>query len=386
MEAVSFSGKENGGVRGRRKLPILRGGIRKNHADALELEAILTGDDEDYDELDLHDEELLRFTTDLFHDTLSRRSRRMSFLLGLFALLDFMSFLAPVLLRHPGNEAAESTKQYEDNVPPKYVYMYQRFLEDVADRFDEEHLRSILVWLEVHSDAIGITFSLLWFVHAFGRANRVRFWVLRRRDRKKLLNQDTTRKEEVEENPAITDWTGGAWGVYAIMVSIQLLLLPIGFYATSYHAFCAFFHGVSGIVDAPAHPTKEMAELNMVDDVVSKKFGQSLLYVVLHQAAEIAAHILKSKVMTKIGEHVSRLKHFLAKFLAKLAVPFALRHPLEFKRRVVKIFRVLSWTRYIYPLIVGLNKLKVSKRDIANASYGVHIFTPQSMFLCLPSL
>lgn len=335
-------------------------------AATLELEALVTREEH---EIDMQDEELLSSTIDIFRNRLSRRTKVFNIVLAVSALLDFISFLAPALIRTPEEDEEKGT--------PKYLYRY--FLDKVAERINEGPVRSTLSWFEAHSDMLGIVFSLLWFVHSFGRASRLRHWTLRDRDRKRLLKEESSSDvcDEIKQTintgvigsnaqscasvSTVIDWAGGAWDIYAKMIIIQLLLLPVGFYTMTYNAIRVFFYGVGGIIETPEHGAREMAKAALqeknflVDEVLSTKFQQSLLYVLFHQTTYFVSNHLKTKTKDEIAHQVNILKRFLMRF--------AIRHPLEFKRKLQKLLRVFRWVRYVMSImsIIGrMNKLKVS--------------------------
>ena len=325
--------------------------------DALELEAILTR--EDHEEEDAQDEELLRSTMDLFCNRLSGTNRMLNFVMGAAALLDFLSFISPFLLRREEEKQA-AAKNAAGTTQYLYSYLFSLMGEQIEERGP---MRTALAFLGDNSDIIGIIFAILWFLHSFGNAARVRNWVLRKRDQERLLVDEDSAEDDqrlkIIDNQhsrssssatAVIDWMGGAWGVYVIMILWQLLFLPIGFYTAAYQI-------ITGDAAEGIHRVPEcIGDHCVMVSIVTSKYQQSLLYVMCHQAAYYASQRVKEEAKEEYRQRFNRLKRFLLRF--------AIRHPVEFRRKLQKALRCLRWVRYILPLIGSLNKLKSNMLDL----------------------
>ena len=323
--------------------------------DALTIEAMITKESDQ----ELQDEELLRSTSDLFFTRLDSESRGLNMILAVAALLDFLSFLSPSLLRRDApEEESKGSTQY------LYSYLFLKVSEHIDDAGP---IRKTLHFFEKHGDSIGLVFSILWFLFAFGKARRTRDWVLRMRDRKKLFNNDCTNKTshdassspfkrfESEDSTVsaskLVNNMGGAHGIYLLMVSWQLLLLPVGFYTTVYQVIAgdAADYGIHKV-------PKCVGEECYMANVVTKKFRQSVLYVFVQQGTHFVSHRIKEEVKTEYLQRFAQLKRFLMRF--------AIRHPLEFRRKLRRGLQWIRWIRYLIPLVGGANKLRGNMLDL----------------------
>ena len=323
--------------------------------DALTIEAMMTKESDQ----ELQDEELLRSTSDLFYTRLDGESRGLNMILAVAALLDFLSFLSPSLLRtdNPDEKSKGSTQ-----------YLYSYLFSKVGEHIDDAGpIRTTLHFLEKHGDSIGLIFSVLWFLFAFGKARRTRDWVLRMRDKKSLLQEDNENKTDHDANSSslkrfdsensnvsssrLVENISSAHGIYLLMVTWQLLLLPVGFYTTVYQVI------TGDAADYGIHKVpKCVGEECYMANIVTTKFRQSALYVFVQQGTHFVSHRVKEEVKTTYLQRFAQLKRFLMRFV--------IRHPLEFRKKLRKGLQWIRWIRYLIPLIGGVNKLRGNILDL----------------------
>jgi hypothetical protein len=191
--------------------------------------------------------------------------------------------------------------------------------------------RHILYLLYDWAEAIGVLFSVLWFVDGFLKAQWKRNERILKIDKKRLLQGGRDLESEI----------GGAWGTYYRTIVIQLLFLPVSFFAFILE------HVFSGKDLIKAQTNKEA-------DFYSEYSTHCLLVALVQFAISVAQVV--------VGEHF----HAQRKTISWRLVRSAIRRPIRAYSRVRLVLRTLRLFKYAAPLM-GLtvkcleNSINVSK-------------------------
>ena len=332
-------------------------------AETLEVEAILTRNDDDDDDLALQDEELVGNSFDLFHSRPRAKDRSFNAILRFAALLDLLSHVAPTILCRPDDE-----KDEKDFI---YQYLKRFFVNRAAEQVTNRGvLQVFLTFCAEKRNELGLLFSLLWFTNSLSHASRIRSWVSTQRQKKELFSRnndgdgvgDLGNKSEKDGSGAnlgstatTIDRIGGPWGLYFIIIGFQILTLPIGFYKLIYNSIHV---EVGSILNAAGTFDNIKTQIISIagEDIISLKYQQSALYVGFTQLLYFASQRLKEEVMANLILKRKRLLRYLARF--------AIRHPVAFRTKVRTTLTCVRWAKYLLPILRDLEKLKDGVWDL----------------------
>jgi hypothetical protein len=194
---------------------------------------------------------------------------------------------------------------------------------------------------------IGIFFSILWFIHAFVKAQWTRDKKLLELDRKRLLQQNSL---------ATTEWKG-AWGAYHFSVVVQLLLLPVGFYLSIWYL-------LRHVLQLSKNNGEEEVDIVYVDEDGYTEIEQlftthstlSLLFALCSYAGVVMVRItgmtMKDNIRYVIFKAIKRLFRF------------GVFHPRKFSQRLRTVRTGMRWAKYLAPLVGACNKLLGNVKDL----------------------
>ena len=243
-----------------------------------------------------------------------------AFALGFMALADFCAAMAK---RHHH----------------RHHKMETRAVDDPASL-----LEWIVHWLCEHSTTLSIMFSLIWFIDAFIAAHRKCMEVARQHDKQSILDNDTSYDD-------VKEWWKGYQGVYFRSIAQQILLLPVGFFISSYNVLLRLFHPVTAResqVTILHHSTgsSTLDESEVFSTTSSISLGFAIIKHISISVARRTNHLVQLQTMEK-----SR------KLMYTLALR-GLRHPFRFNQRIRFFFSIVRWIQYLGPLFGTANKLK----------------------------
>lgn len=233
-----------------------------------------------------------------------------------------------------------------------------------------EHSRSnvhlllfrLLEWLRTHSNRIGITFSLLWFMDAFVWARRKRLQALENLDRQALaaascpcckrnggatkdVARSTTCISSDIQNPVRfhQTWTK-CQSVYIRTMALQVLLLPVGFVESVLYVLLQVVHLEDGTNENPA---PLFAAANS-----TKSIGFALL------------EYLGTQTTRMLGERIEHFRLQRIRRLIRLLLIYGVRHPFRFRRRLRRWLRAFRWVKHLVPIVGSINKLRGNCGDV----------------------
>lgn len=240
---------------------------------------------------------------------------------GLLGCLAFADFSAAMARRHAADVAIEPTS---DN------------LQD-----------TVILWLCQHANALGMLFSLVWFMDAFVGAHRKHMEAARKHDKQMLLDSDKP-WDDIED---VKEWWRGFQGVYYRTIALQILLLPVGFFVFWYNRIRELqdpLVGDDSVITFVHHTEDDTVPDDL--EVFSPNASVSLGFVVLEHLTIALARRTGTQVRLRAMAKAKRLAY-------KIAIR-GLRHPIRFNRRVKWWLSVIRWIQYLAPLVGTGNKLK----------------------------
>jgi hypothetical protein len=259
--------------------------------------------------------------------------RAWSACLGIAALLDFSAAMVsrPALLSNSVLREERETKNSMEILPRN------RTTDKVVE------------FLQENSFAFGIAFSLMWFVDSFVEAKRRKNEAFRTIDRAHLLG------ETHNENSKTNFWKLPLV-VYYKAISVQLLLLPVGFFVFAYSA-------MTWLSD-PCCEDQIIQIVHRTDkDDVPDEYDSFTKYANVSLGFAVLKHLLIT-LSRRTGYHFKRRGIDAAKYYCRLLIFKAFRHPFVFGRRVRMILKLVRWAKYLAPLIGAIGKLKTNLSDL----------------------
>ena len=245
-------------------------------------------------------------------------SRAWRLALGIVALLDcagtvwlycFREYFATVVV---APKSIVFFRKAQD-IPIRQTWPLFGFFQDCTESLDKWHAH------------IGILFALLWFIDAFLKAQ----W---KRD-EKLTELDRRRVMKGEVVSELCDPIGEAWIAYYKTIGLQLLLLPVGFYAFGWRVLTGNVQDVKNLM---------MNGIGEIDDersFTSIQSTHSLIYSFIHFYAMLINRFLGEKVEMR------------RKLLWRRLIFFAIRRPFLFTKRLRIFFSTLRLTKYLGTLM-----------------------------------
>lgn len=200
---------------------------------------------------------------------------------------------------------------------------------------------------------IELFFSGLWFLDAFIAAHQIRIQTLRARDKARLLAKTISKhndNEEEEERGGGGKWWNGAEAVYITSVTIQLLLLPTGFYM---YVLARLFRPNVYYLYFSSLLQHEQNNTLVVDGEEDPFAHYTLLYALVKHMQYCGASLLYGRVhtsMTKI--RFSVIRNLFRRGIAR---------PFRFYQRARRFVRIVQWVHYLGPLV---NKVKEFREHI----------------------
>ena len=192
----------------------------------------------------------------------------------------------------------------------------------------------LLKWLVTWYVQIAAVFSLLWFLDAFGRAQRKRDKKLNDLDRKRVM-------ESSESSQANVDLRS-AWGAYYWTIGFQLLNLPVSFYIFLWHMLQRAVYPMKVLSD-----DREAYIMNGSDNGT-----HCLLFALLHHFTMFTNRIIGAGIQNQ------------RKILNRCILRFAVFHPRQFVYRWRKFLRAVRWLKYLTPLMATSIKLLDNALDL----------------------
>jgi hypothetical protein len=186
---------------------------------------------------------------------------------------------------------------------------------------------------------IELLFSALWFIDAFVAVHQVRVRARRARDKSRLR---TSEQEEARAN-----WTSSEL-VYFTSVTIQLLLIPVGFYTyVRDRAGGAKIQNYFHVLLRQEH-SNQREEIGTDDPFAH----YTLLYVVLNHVHSLLAAILHGRFQALAKAfRLSVIRELMRRFIAR---------PFRFYQRTRRFIRFVQWTHYMGPIANKVRDLKLS--------------------------
>ena len=206
-------------------------------------------------------------------------------------------------------------------------------------------IEHVVHWLCQHSTTLGILFSLLWFIDAFIAAHRKCMEVARQHDKQSILEKDTTYDD-------MKEWWKGYQGVYFRSVVMQILLLPVGFFVSSYKTILWLFDPIMARDSAVTimHHTSGTGTIQDESEVFSSTSSISLGFAIIKHISISFARRTNNIVQLQTMDKKRKLVYTLALR--------GLRHPFRFNQRLRFFFCIVRWIQYLGPLFGTANKLK----------------------------
>lgn len=214
-----------------------------------------------------------------------------------------------------------------------------------------------LKWLRKNGTNIGLLFSFFWFIDAFVVAHRKRIETCRRIDQQRLMKAKTLMDE--------TEVTGfcwhRAWGVYILAVTLQVLLLPVGFYVVLYNLIARFDdnrtrEAVTVVVRQQHRPaSSNSTSMDIYERFIADLNASLMIAIVKHYVLKASNHsqLLMNKYYT------SGMRS-----LYRYVIVNAFRHPRKLHREIRKTLNVIRWARYLAPLLGPLTSLYDKLSDL----------------------
>lgn len=233
-------------------------------------------------------------------------------------------------------------------------------------------LMALLLWLDQNAVYIGCAFSVLWCVQAFRDARDNRRKALRERDRKRLLNRgESIRMLDNEDDLVKSGYFNGLqpWVVFYWTLTIQLLLVPVGFYVMLYQTLfnSSTEHEIVEQVDSQTgkdqtlqailNSTYQVMETSIANNGFTKDARLSVVMLIARQVGNTFMDVVGAKMKKWAVQ-----KGF--KEGRKLGVR-AIIKPRKVWKQVRKLIKWIRWIKYIAPLIATSNKLRDNCCDLA---------------------
>lgn len=242
--------------------------------------------------------------------------------------------------------------------------------------FWQEHIlshptiKAILSSLDQNAVYFGLAFSLCFVIQAFRDAKVKREQALRKRDRARLLHRGDSIRFLDEDDPLNKSgyFQGtGPWVVFCAALFLQLLLLPVGFYALLYQSFqlltyqdsAGLNHSRDLVTDSIMDATNKENAMRVIINSTSKIVDIPIGHESFATDGNLSVVMLIAKYagMT-IG---ASLKQKLVKRGWKEGRKFGLQaiiKPRKVWKNVKKAMKWMRWIKYLAPLLAASNKLR----------------------------
>jgi len=277
-----------------------------------------------------------------FYTTRTSIARALYILLAIAAFFDFCATVLADFVPKKQEEEFITVKKHTRN--------------QVIIETDDPLVFDFLKFLDQWYVYIGITFSLLWFICAFIKAQWARDQKLRDLDRERLLNENTLDVKTFESDIKAFE---GAWDAYYWTVGIQLLLLPVGFYL--------FFWNVLRRIMIPSAAIRgDDMEVDVVytgaDGTmeVEHRFTTHSTHSLLMAILQYCAVVIRQTT----GVQLEYSAEVVKKKVIRHVLGFAFHHPKRFLRRLRRARTGIRWFKYLAPLIGTGNKLLGNVQDL----------------------
>jgi hypothetical protein len=219
--------------------------------------------------------------------------------------------------------------------------------EQVLVNIKGTSVHDMFQFLDMWYAQIGIFFSLLWFIHAFVKAQWTRDKRLLELDRNRLLKGKSLNT---------TEWKC-TWGAYYFSVVVQLLLLSVGFYLSIWSLLRHVFH-------LTTNKGEDEVDIIYVDENGYTEIGQlftthsmhSHLFALCSYAGVVMARITG---MT-MGDNI----RYVIIMVMKRLFRFGVFHPRKFFHRFRTVCTGIRWAKYLAPLVGACNKLHGNFKDL----------------------
>jgi len=214
-----------------------------------------------------------------------------------------------------------------------------------------------LHWILGNKTSFGLLFSFLWFVHSFAKANRER---LRFSRYLKLLQTPMTTMDD-KKNCDMQGQKIGALLIYIFAVSIQLLLLPVGFYIFIYNIV------MQTVRNGKGDPLHRIVLHHDYQSDCSKsstcytEFSTNDTISLLHAITIFFA----KKFSWRTYRHVRKYTLSSLRTILRSLIFFAVRNPKTFRQRVRAVLNASRWANYLAPVGGGVGKLVESLDEFA---------------------
>jgi hypothetical protein len=262
------------------------------------------------------------------------------FSLGCAGVLDIVACLLPSFVESEEDEMVTGPRSNAKDIFPNYILDLASFLDH-------------------HSVTISLVFSTMWFLDAFFAAQkrRTKFLIQEEKSRYLGLNDSSTEKKPKKR------WET-AWFVYYRSMTLQLLLLPVGFYIILFYSVDQIIRG-GAIEDLDGvNESVTVAVSNADDEIEYERFSThskiSLLFAIIHHILLKISGSTTRAIRSRLGSFVKRARPAAIKKILSRAVS----NPLKFRRNIQKVLTVVRWVKYLAPLIGTCNKLKANVSDM----------------------
>lgn len=257
------------------------------------------------------------------------------FCVGVTGALDILACVLPNLVRYFGH----TEEHFNSNSHLTSIPSFVGHVSEVLDR---------------HDTTISFIFSAMWFIDSFLAAHTRRVIFLRKDEQSRYLEKEETSRQ----------WWQTASFVYYRSMTLQLLLLPVGFYFLLFYGIDRLVHG-KGVedleyVDHSLTLAVSTADHEVRHESFSTHSRLSVLFaIVQHIVIKISGSTTRA-LQSKIGSFLKSLRPAAIKTLLSQAI----RNPRRFRRRIGKALTAFRWIKYLAPLIGAINKLKGNVGDM----------------------
>jgi hypothetical protein len=237
----------------------------------------------------------------------------------------------------------------------------------------------LIQWLETHDVEISFVFSILWAMHSFIKAKEDRHHFEVQCDRRRLLKLNhESRNGIVVDDKSREEKYLKAWFsrmkltphiVYYRHVLLQLTFLPVGFYVIIYNKLVQVYSDgkILGLLDE-FNVTNGTETVHQVDDGKDEMVD----YEIFTERSKLALlfafvkHFYLSMMAIKSLARIALIKVIrknAMKYIRRL-LRRAIHNPIKSRRQFKNFMKYVRYTKYMIPVIGGLNKLKAQVDDL----------------------
>lgn len=282
-------------------------------------------------------------------------------LLALSALMDCLSTLLHERLVTPPCETEEASECILGKLT--------LFGRDYT--LSDPRVLHLLGLLDDHAVNFGFLFSLLWCVQAFRDARKTRLKALRERDKKRLMVRGESLRYLGDDDD---DYYGGIrpWIAFYSTLILELLLVPVGFYALLYYQGVHFLTAASSenmheIVEEMETTSEQNQTLQNILNSTFQVVETSMENPAKNARLSVGVLLAKNAGHAFMNAFGRKLKKWAVKKGLKEGGKLGLRaivKPRKVWKQARKAIKWARWTKYLAPLIATANKLRENVCDL----------------------